>query len=54
MNPTEKLTDLEERPVAREIAKLLRQKGASYDQCERILEQANKMLREIPLTGCQD
>ena len=53
MNPAEKITENEERLIAREIVKLLRQKGASYGQCERILEQADNMLRGIPLTGCQ-
>lgn len=53
MNPTEKITENEERLIAREIVKLLRQKGASYGQCERILEQVGNMLREVPLIGCQ-
>ncbi len=53
MNPAEILTEGEERLIAREIVKLLRQKGASYGQCERILEQVDNMLRGIPLIGYQ-
>lgn len=53
MNPREELTEGDERRIAREIAKLLRQNGASYGQCERILEQADNILRGIPLTGYQ-
>lgn len=51
MSPTEKITEGEERLIVREIVKLLRQKGASYDQCVRILKEAKKTLRGIPLTG---
>lgn len=53
MSPTETVTEGEERLIAREIAKLLRKKGASYDQCVRILKEAKKTLRGIPLTGYQ-
>lgn len=53
MSPAEILVESEERLITREIVKLLRQKGASYGQCERILEQAKNMLREVPLTGYQ-
>ncbi len=54
MNPVENLTDGDERLIAREIVKLLRQKGASYNQCVRILKEAKKTLRGIPLIGYQD
>lgn len=37
MNPAEILTDGDERLVAREIVKILRQKGVSYNQAVRIL-----------------
>lgn len=53
MSPTETITESEERLIAREIVKLLRQKGASYGQCEKILEQADDMLRKTPLIGYQ-
>lgn len=51
MSQAETITEGEERLIAREITKLLRQKGASYDQCIRILKEAKKTLRGIPLTG---
>lgn len=53
MNPTEKITENEERLIAREIVKLLRQKGVSYNQAVRILKEAKKTLRGIPITGYQ-
>ncbi len=53
MSPAEKLTESDERLIAREIVKLLRQKGASYNQAVRILKEAKKTLRGIPLTGYQ-
>ncbi len=54
MDTTEILTEGEERLIAREIVKILRQKGASYNQAVRILKETKKTLRGIPLTGCQD
>ena len=53
MNSAEILTEGEERLVAREIVKILRQKGVSYNQAARILKEAKKTLRGIPLTGYQ-
>ncbi|MDE7323148.1 MAG: hypothetical protein K2N73_10580 [Lachnospiraceae bacterium] len=52
MSPTEKLTEGDERLITREIVKLLLQKGASYNQSVRILKEAKKTLRGIPITGC--
>ena len=53
MNPAEILTEGEERLVAREIVKILRQKGVSYNQAARILKEVKKTLRGIPLIGYQ-
>lgn len=53
VSPAEKLTEGDERLIAREIVKLLRQKGVSYNQAVRILKEAKKTLRGIPLTGYQ-
>ena len=53
MNPTEKITENEERLIAREIVKLFRQKGVSYNQAVRILKEAKQTLRRIPITGYQ-
>ena len=50
MNPREKLTEGDERRIAREIVKLLRQNGASYNQSVRILKNVKNGIREIPLT----
>lgn len=48
----EKLTEGDERLIAREIVNIFLRKGVSYNQAERILEQVNEMLRGIPI-GCQ-
>lgn len=58
MNLTEKITENEERLIvstdidniiAREIVKLLRQKGVSNAQAERILKEADRQVRKVPL-----
>lgn len=50
LNPIEELTEGDECRIAREIVKLLRQNGASYNQSVRILKNVKKRIREIPLT----
>ena len=57
MNPAEILTEGEERLIAREIVNLLLQKGASYNQAVRILKEAKKKIKNIPIydseIGCK-
>lgn len=50
MNPSKMLTENDERLIAREIVKLLLQKGASYNQTVRILKETKKKIRDIPFT----
>ena len=50
MNPSKMLTENDERLIAREIVKLLLQKGASYSQTVRILKETKKKIRDIPFT----
>lgn len=52
MSLTEKLTENEERLIAKEIVKLLLQKGVSYAQAESILELVNSKMRNVPITSC--
>lgn len=49
MSPTEKITEGEERLIAREIVKLLRQKGVSCNQAVRILKMSKKQIKN---RGC--
>lgn len=57
MSPREELTEGEERLIAREIVKLLRQNGASYNQAARILKMSKKQIKNIPIynseIGCK-
>lgn len=57
MNPSKMLTENDERLIAREIVNLLLQKGASYNQAVRILKEAKKKIKNIPIydseIGCK-
>lgn len=48
LNPSEKLTEGDEHRIAREIAFSLLRKGATYNQCVRILEETKEKIGEIP------
>lgn len=50
MCPSKEVTENDERLIAKEIVKLLLQKGVSYAQAERILEVADNKMRNIPIT----
>lgn len=48
------LTEGDERLIAREIVKLLRQKGVSYNQAVRILKEADRQARKVPLISIDE
>lgn len=50
MCPSKAITENDEHLIAREIVKILLQKGVSYAQAERILEIADNKMRNIPIT----
>lgn len=43
------LTENDERLIAKDIVIMLTQKGVSYAQAERILEEADRQAREVPI-----
>lgn len=50
MNPSEIMTKGEEHLLAKEIVKMLLQKGVSYNQALRILKDAKKEVGKVLLT----
>ena len=49
MSISEVLTENDERLIAKDIVVMLSQKGVSYAQAERILEEADRQVRKVPL-----
>ncbi len=43
------LTENDERLIAKDIVIMLTQKGVSYAQAERILEEADRQARKVPI-----
>lgn len=49
MQANKTLTENEERLLAKDIVIMLTQKGVSYAQAEKILEEADRQMRKVPL-----
>lgn len=54
MSISEVLTENDERLIAEDIVIMLSQKGVSYAQAERILEEADRQARKVPLISIDE